>query len=69
MKSPMSLQEIETAISQLPANELSELVDWLAAHHAQVWDQRIANDLESGRLDKVLEEVDRDYQAGLAQPL
>jgi len=65
----MSVKEIEAAISQLPAKDVTELMSWLAEHHAQVWDNQIGYDLDSGRLDALLAEVDKEYEAGLAQPL
>ena len=65
----MSVKEIETAISQLSSQELADLMAWLGEYHAQVWDKKIEEDLESGRLDATLAEVDRDYQAGLARPV
>ena len=42
---------------------------WLLEYHAKVWDQKIEADLEAGRLDAVLADVDREYEAGLARPL
>lgn len=65
----MSIKEIEAAITQLPAEEVSELMSWLERYHAQIWDEQIADDLESGRLDSLLAEVDKEYEAGLAEPL
>jgi hypothetical protein len=65
----MSIAEIETAIKQLPADQVSELMAWLAGYHEQVWDKQIADDLESGRLDSLLAEVDAEIEAGLAKPL
>jgi hypothetical protein len=65
----MSVKEIEAAITQLPASEVTELMSWMAEHHAAVWDKQIENDLEAGRLDALLAEVDQEYEAGLAQPL
>ena len=65
----MSVQEIESAITLLPVHELAELMTWLAAHHERVWDRQIEDDLETGRLDQLLTEVDREYDAGLAKPL
>jgi len=65
----MSVKEIETAITQLSATELAELMAWLTEYHAQAWDKQIEDDLESGRLDALLAEVDDEYNAGLAQPL
>lgn len=42
---------------------------WLEAYHAEVWDKRIEEDLEAGRLDVLLAGVDEEYEAGLTQPL
>jgi hypothetical protein len=65
----MTIKEIEAAITQLPAKELAELMAWLHEYHVQAWDKQIEDDLEAGRLDTLLAEVDKEYEAGLAQPL
>jgi len=65
----MSIQEIEAAIAQLPAQEVDELMAWLEEYHAQIWDRQIESDLEAGRLDDLLSEVDKELEAGLAEPL
>ncbi len=65
----MSVKEIEAAIVQLPVQDVTALMSWLAEHHAEMWDKQIEEDLDSGRLDALLAEVDQEYEAGLAQPL
>jgi hypothetical protein len=65
----MSVKEIEEAIAQLSAGDVAELMAWLEEHHHQLWDKQIEEDLETGRLDALLAEVDDEYEAGLAQPL
>ena len=65
----MSVTEIEAAITELTSKDLDELISWLAEHHARVWDKQIEEELEAGRLDAVLAEVDKDYEAGRAEPL
>jgi len=65
----MSITEIETAIAQLPAKEFAELMAWLQEYQQRVWDEQIEDDLEAGRLDKLLAEVDKEHQQGLARPL
>jgi len=65
----MSVKEIEIAITKLPALDLAELMAWLENYHAQMWDKQIEEDLETGRLDALLAEVDKEYEAGLGQPL
>jgi hypothetical protein len=36
---------------------------------SRVWDQQIEEDVETGRLDAVLAEVDRECEEGLARPI
>jgi len=65
----MSIIEIEAAITKLPAEQVSKLITWLERYHARLWDKQIADDLESGRLDSMLAEIENEYEAGLAKPL
>ena len=65
----MSVKEIEAAITKLPGKQVGELTAWLVEYHHQLWDKQIEDDLEAGRLDAVLDEVEKDYQAGQAKPL
>ena len=63
----MSVQEIEKAIVELPSREVTALLSWLSEHHARLWDAQIADDLDAGRLDALLAEVDQEYAAGPAR--
>ncbi|MGD2179916.1 hypothetical protein [Lusitaniella coriacea] len=65
----MSIKELETAIMRLSVREVSELTVWLIEYHQQLWDKQIEEDLESGQLDALLDEVEREYEAGTAKPL
>jgi hypothetical protein len=65
----MSVTEIESAIAQLPREDFVALMTWLQTYHEQVWDKQIEADLDAGRLDKLLADVDAEYDAGHAQPL
>ena len=65
----MSVTEIESAIRQLPASDLAELMAWLEEHHGRVWDRQIEDDLGAGRLDTLLADVDKEHGAGMARPL
>lgn len=64
-----TVQEIEAAITRLPSNDVANLMQWLTEYHANLWDQQIEQDLEAGRLDALLADVEREYAAGLAEPL
>jgi len=65
----MSIQELEMAIKQLSVKEVASLMTWLIDYHEQLWDRQIEDDLDMGRLDNLLDEVDREYAAGLAKSL
>ncbi len=65
----MSVQEIESAIENLPAKDVHELANWLAEWRNQLWDKQIEEDFNSGRLDALLDEADAEYEQGLTKPL
>lgn len=65
----MSIVEIEAAIIKLEPIEIDRLLVWLADHRDRAWDEQIARDLESGKLDGLLTEVDTEIEAGTATPL
>ena len=65
----VSIVEIENAIKNLPPEKVNELMEWFVKYHAEIWDEQIADDLETGRLDPVLACVDSEIAAGKAKPL
>lgn len=64
---PMSLQELESAISRLPADELSAFARWFDEYMADAWDRRIESDIKTGRLDEAGRRADADFEAGRAR--
>jgi hypothetical protein len=65
----VSLQELETAIKQLPAAELNTFARWFEEYLADAWDRRIEADLQAGRLDEMGRRADADFEAGRCKPL
>jgi len=65
----MDVQEIESAIAQLPRAQLAELAEWFEQFHAQLWDAQIDQDVRSGRLNSLLDETARDLDAGHCESL
>jgi hypothetical protein len=47
----MTLSQIETAVSQLSADELARFREWFAHFDADRWDQQIEQDVRDGKLD------------------
>jgi len=65
----MGLDELETAVAQLPAEELAAFAKWFEAYLTDAWDRRIEADIRAGRLDEAGRRADADFEAGRRQPL
>ncbi|MBA4015962.1 MAG: hypothetical protein C0483_02110 [Pirellula sp.] len=65
----MSLQELETAVSGLPQDQLREFAQWFEEFLADAWDRRIESDVAAGRLDGAAKRADDDFDAGRCTPL
>ena len=64
----MSVKEIEKALTELPPGELDAPLARMEECRADAWDKQIEDDLDSVRLDALLADVDKEYDAGLARP-
>jgi hypothetical protein len=60
----ISVQEIEQAVSRLPARDLALFRRWFQEFDAQLWDEQIEQDAKTGKLDTLAERAITDYQAG-----
>ena len=65
----MSVDQIQQAITNLSAEEYKQLSTWLKDHDFERWDKQIETDVNAGRLDNLIDEAKREYQAGLTSPL
>ena len=58
----MSVDEIKAAIGKLTLQEREGLARWLHGWADDDWDEQIAHDAATGKLDKLLAEVDDEIQ-------
>jgi hypothetical protein len=65
----MSLEQLEEAVAQLPADQFNAFVQWLEEYKADAWDRQIEADILAGRLDKAGKQADEDFEAGRCTPL
>jgi hypothetical protein len=56
----MSVQEIKAAVQSLSLEERAEVAACLHSWKDDEWDEQMKHDLTSGRLDKILAQVDAD---------
>lgn len=59
-----TIQEIQTAVSELSPEELSVFRAWFAEFNAKAWDQEFEQDVTAGRLEALAEEALRDLHEG-----
>ena len=64
-----TIEAIETAIRQLPPNDLAEFRLWFAEFDAAAWDKQIEADAAAGKLDALAAEAVAEYGAGKAREL
>lgn len=65
----MSIQEIETAIGQLPEPDVWKLADWINELKNRQWDEQIERDASEGRLDDLINEAKEEIRQGRTSPL
>ncbi len=69
MLSPMSVEEIEAAVSQLSPDELTQLADWFREFLARAWDQQLEAGVKAGKLEQFAPQAKEDFAAGKFTPL
>ncbi len=65
----LTVQEIEKAIAQLPADELDRLLTWLDEFEAKRWDKQFEADVKAGKLSQIADKALADYRAGKTREL
>jgi hypothetical protein len=63
-----TVQEIESAITQLKPREIHAVADWLLEYRERIWDKKIAADAQTGKLDPLIKKAKAGSRAGKATP-
>jgi hypothetical protein len=65
----MTVQDLEKAVAQLPPEELAAFRAWFEAFDAARFDEKIARDAATGRLDRLADEALADHRRGRSREL
>lgn len=57
-------EEVQRSIERLSPEEIARLRAWLDELEDRAFDEKVARDVENGKLDKVLAEVKANISAG-----
>jgi hypothetical protein len=65
----MRAEELQSAVSQLSAEEFARFREWFDKFNAEVWDRQFEEDAKSGKLDQLANQAIADFQAGKCKQL
>jgi hypothetical protein len=65
----MSIEELQSAVTRLPAEELGRFSQWFEEFLAEQWDRRIEADILAGHLNAAGRRADAEFEAGRCTPL
>jgi hypothetical protein len=65
----MSVQELESAVTRLSAEELARFHQWFEEYVADQWDRQIEADSRAGRFDAAGKRAVTDLEGGRCKPL
>ena len=65
----MSIEELQIAVAQLPAEDLDRFSEWFEEFLADQWDQKIEADILAGHLNDLGRRADEEFEAGRCTPL
>jgi len=65
----MTIHEIEQAVTELSPKELARFRQWFDEFDAQIWDDQIERDANSGKLDKLAGKAVADFRVGKSKEL
>ncbi len=69
MVSPMTIEDLEKAVSKLPPDELARFRTWFEEFEAARFDNKIERDAKAGKLDRLAEQAIADFRSGRAHEL
>lgn len=59
-----TVEEIKQAVQKLSLEQRAEFAKWFNDWEDDDWDREIERDVKAGKLDKLLQQVDADIEAG-----
>jgi|UniRef100_UPI003784D486 hypothetical protein len=65
----MLLKQIEEQIAQLSPEELKQFSAWFDEYTSDEWDRQIERDEAAGKFDKIIKQLDANFEGGLCTPL
>lgn len=65
----MLLKQLEEQVTQLAPEELKQFSAWFEEYMSDGWDRQIERDVAAGKFDKIIKQLDANFEGGLCTPL
>ncbi len=65
----MTITEIKKAVKNLSITEQKELFNWIDEYRDNQWDKQIEEDLDKGRLNKLITQAKQEFKEGKCQKI
>lgn len=59
----MSIQELKAAVARLRAADMKAFARWFEEFRADAWDRQIEEDILAGKLDKLAQKADLEFES------
>ena len=69
IKTAMTLDTLKTEIGKLSRQERTALMQWLESEEERAWDEQIRADHQRGKLDKLINRAQREFDDGSIREL
>lgn len=66
---PTTVEKIEQEIKQLPADQLRIFRKWYQQFDAELWDEQLELDIQSGALDRLADQAIKEHKSGQSTQL
>lgn len=63
------IEQLEREVRELSAEELVSFREWFAEFDAAAWDRQLADDADSGKLDRLADAALADHASGRSRKL
>ena len=60
---PTAVEKIEQEIKQLPADQLRIFRKWNQQFDAELWDEQLEHDVQSGALDRLADQAIKEHKS------
>lgn len=64
-----TLAQVEQSVANFSERELASFREWFYKFDNQIWDEKVASDIDAGKLEKIASEALHEFNSGKAKSI